>query len=281
MKEIEYSELVSRVVLLCLDAAYNLPGDVTAAIGEALSREKSDLGKDFLRQYLQNAEIARNESMPICQDTGTSVFFVTMGEDVKIVGGSLNRALNEATAIACQQGYLRKSIVSEPLFKRQNTGDNTPPIVHLELVPGDKLKIIIAPKGGGAENMSAIKMFAPSASRQDIINFIADTVIKAGGNPCPPTVVGVGIGGNFEKVALLAKTALLRHLGRPNPNPDYAALEQDILTAINSSGVGPQGLGGTTTAFAVHIEYFPCHIASLPVAVNLNCHASRHAELEI
>jgi fumarate hydratase subunit alpha len=281
MKSIDYKTLVQRVAALCMKAAYNLPQDVLTAIEEALIIEQSEFGKEFLSQYLLNAKIAYNESMPICQDTGTAVYFVYMGENVRVTGGGLVQALQEATAAAYCQGYLRKSIVADPLFNRQNTGDNTPAIINFQLVPGDKLKIIIVPKGGGAENMSAIKMFSPSASRQDIIDFVTNTVVNSGGNPCPPTIVGVGIGGNFEKVALLAKTALLRQVGQNNSNPDYAALECDMLTSINRSGVGPQGLGGRITAFAVHIEYFPCHIASLPVAVNLNCHAARHAEMEL
>jgi len=281
MKIIQYAKIVDAVAALCLKAAYDLPEDVLAAITDSLDMESSARGKAFILQYIENAAIARKERMPICQDTGFAVYFVKLGEDVKIEGGSLNDAITAGTARGYREGYLRCSIVNDPLFKRKNTGDNTPPVIHIELVPGDKLSVTLAPKGGGSENMSALKMLPPSAGRNGVIDFVVDTVIKAGGNPCPPTIVGVGIGGTFEKVAYLAKKALLRKIGGHNSDPEYARLETEILAGINASGIGPQGLGGDITSFAVHIEYFPCHIASLPVAVNLNCHAARHAEFEI
>ena len=272
---------MDAVAALCLKAAYDLPEDVLKVITDSLEKETSARGKSFIRQYIENAAIARRERMPICQDTGFAVYFVKLGEEVKIEGGSLNDAIAEGTARGYREGYLRCSIVNDPLFKRKNTRDNTPPVIHIELVHGDKLSVTLAPKGGGSENMSALKMFAPSAGKNGVIDFVVNTVVNAGGNPCPPTIVGVGIGGTFEKVAYLAKKALLRKIGEHNPDPEYAQLEIEILEKINASGVGPQGLGGDVTAFAVHVEYFPCHIASLPVAVNLNCHAARHAEFEL
>ena len=281
LKIIQYAEIVDAVAALCLKAAYDLPEDVLEVIADSLEKETSARGKSFIQQYIENAAIARRERMPICQDTGFAVYFVKLGEEVKIEGGSLNDAITEGTARGYREGYLRCSIVNDPLFKRKNTGDNTPPVIHVELVPGDKLSVTLAPKGGGSENMSALKMFAPSAGKNGVIDFVVNTVVNAGGNPCPPTLVGVGIGGTFEKVAYLAKKALLRKIGEHNADPEYAKLETEILEKINASGVGPQGLGGNITAFAVHVEYFPCHIASLPVAVNLNCHAARHAEFEM
>ena len=204
-----------------------------------------------------------------------------MGEALEIEGGSIYEAVEAGTAKGYREGYLRKSIVSDPVFGRKNTEDNTPPVIHLRLVPGSSLKVVLAPKGGGSENMSQLKMLKPSDGRQGVIDTVVDAVVNAGGNPCPPTIVGVGVGGTFEKAALLAKEALLRKVGSVNENKNYAEMEKEILEKINASNVGPQGLGGNITALAVHIEYFPCHIASLPVAVNLNCHAARHAEFKI
>ncbi|MBD3314270.1 MAG: fumarate hydratase [Chitinivibrionales bacterium] len=279
MRAIAYNEVVTRVAELCKKAAYELPSDVHAALESAHGSENAPLGRSILRHCLDNAAIASRERMPICQDTGFAVYFVEMGAEVFIEGGLLADAVAEGTARGYTDGYLRKSIVADPLFDRKNTRDNTPPIVHLSIVPGDRLRLILAPKGGGSENMSAVAMLKPADGQQGVIDFIVETVVKAGGNPCPPTIVGVGIGGTFEMVTLLAKRALLRKVGEPNPDKRYAALEREILDRINASGVGPQGLGGTTTAFAVHINTYPCHIASLPVAVNLNCHAARHAEV--
>lgn len=276
MRTIEYNTIVNAVTALCLKAAYDLPDDVMRGLEDALTHERSERGRSFLEQCIENARIAAHERMPICQDTGFAVYFVELGQDVHIAGGSLYDAVNAGTARGYREGYLRKSIVTDPLFARRNTGDNTPAVIHVELVPGDRLSILLAPKGGGSENMSALKMFPPSAGRAGIVEFVVDAVIRAGGNPCPPTIVGVGIGGTFEKVAYLAKKALLRPLGRPHPEPPYAELERELLARINASNTGPQGLGGDTTALAVHVEYFPCHIASLPAAVNLNCHAARH-----
>ncbi len=281
MRKISFEQIVNEVAAICLKAAYDLPKDVLNRIKECLEQENSERAKEFLRQYLANADIASKERVPICQDTGFAVYFVEMGEDVSIDGGSIYDAIEAGTAKGYKEGYLRKSIVSDPIFGRINTGDNTPAIIHLKLVEGEKLKVIIAPKGGGSENMSQIKMLKPSDGRHGVIKTVVDAVVNAGGNPCPPTIVGVGVGGNFEKAAFLAKKALLREVGSVNKDENYAIMEKEILEKINASNVGPQGLGGKTTALAVHIEHFPCHIASLPIAVNLNCHAARHAEFEI
>ena len=281
MRRIAFDDIVERTAACCFEAASRLPEDVLAAIRDAAEKESSELGKGFLAQYLENAKIAAEHPMPICQDTGFAVFFVEMGEWVRIEGGTIYEAITAGTARGYREGFLRKSIVREPIFRRVNTGDNTPAIIHLSLVPGDKLSVILAPKGGGSENMSRLKMLKPSEGRQGVVDFVVETVVGAGGNPCPPTVVGVGVGGTFEKAAFLAKKALIRPIGQPHPEPEYAELEREILERINASGVGPQGLGGDTTALAVHIDYYPCHIASLPVAVNLNCHAARHAGFEL
>lgn len=281
MNTIEYEDIVERVDALCRRAAYELPPDVLDALEEAREKEESPVGRSILDQCLENASIARDENLPICQDTGTAVFFVEYGSDVHIDGGTINEAISDGTARGYREGYLRKSIVEDPVFSRDNTGDNTPPIVHLEAVPGSKLRIRLAMKGGGSENMSAVRMLEPSAGREGVVRHVVETVIGAGGNPCPPTIIGVGIGGDLEKSALLAKKSLLRPVGEPHPDANYADLERDILGGINDSGVGPQGLGGRITALAVHVEHFPCHIASLPVAVNINCHAARHASTVI
>lgn len=281
MRKISFDTIRKETVALCLSAAFDLPEDVESAIRKALNEESSPRGKAFLAQYLENAELARKERLPICQDTGVTVFFVELGQSVEVDGGLLTNAISSGVEEAYKAGYLRMSIVSDPLFDRKNTKTNTPPVIHVKLVPGNTIKIILAPKGGGSENMSALAMLKPSQGRKGVVDFVVDTVVKAGGNPCPPTIVGVGIGGNFEMSALLAKKALLRKLGTTNPDPRYAELEAEILQKINLSGVGPQGLGGSVTSFAVHIETMPCHLASLPVAVNLNCHAARHKESTI
>lgn len=281
LRRLPFDTVVEAVTACCLEAACKLPADVLEAIRDAARRESNERGKRFLEQYIENARIAQTDASPICQDTGFAVFFVEMGEFLHIEGGSIYEAITQGTARGYHEGFLRKSIVSDPIFRRKNTGDNTPPIIHLSIVPGDRLSVVLAPKGGGSENMSALKMLTPSEGRAGVVKFVIDTVIRAGGNPCPPTIVGVGVGGTFEKAAFLAKKALLRPIGRPHPEPEYAELEQEILAGINASGVGAQGLGGDITSFAVHAEYFPCHIASLSVAVNLNCHAARHAGFDL
>ena len=278
MKEIMYETIVAAVRNLCIDANLALPGDLASALSSALMTETFPLAKSILKQCYENAEIARDKGIAICQDTGLAVFFIKLGSQVHICGesGLLSDAVNEVVRRGYNEGFLRKSVLDDPLFDRKNTGDNTPAIIHLEIVQGDSLEITIAPKGGGAENMSRIAMLPPSAGEAGVISFVSDTVISAGGNPCPPTVVGVGIGGNFERSAYLAKKALLREVGKPASDERYANLEQIILNKINLSGIGPQGFGGVTTSFSVHIEHEPCHLASLPVAVNINCHVHRH-----
>jgi len=277
MREINCSEIIENVKSLCMDANYNLGDDVLNAIKEAREREESPTAKVILDQIIENNRIAREEKLAICQDTGFAVFFVELGQDVKITGGDYLEAFNEGTRQGYKEGYLRKSIVDDPVLSRINTKDNTPCIVYTDIVPGDKIKITFCPKGGGAENMAEVKMLTAAHGIEGVKDFVVDRVRRSSGNPCPPIVVGVGIGGTFEKCAMLAKKALLREpLGKPNPDPRFAAVEKELLERINNLGIGPMGLGGRTTALAVHIETFPCHIATMPSAVNLNCHASRH-----
>ncbi len=280
MREIPYETVVETVKQMCMEANYEMGPDMYAALRTALEREESPQGKAVLEQIIENAEIAKTERVPICQDTGVAVFFVEVGEDVKIVGGSLKDAIYEGVRKGYQEGYLRKSMVQDPL-RRVNTGDNTPPIIHFDLVPGDKLRLLFAAKGGGSENMSMARLFAPAAGKEGIKKFVLEVVEKAGGNPCPPIVIGVGIGGNFEMSAILAKKALFRPIGSRHPDPFYAQMEEEILEEVNKLGIGPMGMGGRVTAFDVHIEVMPCHIASLPVAVNIQCHANRHVEREL
>jgi fumarate hydratase subunit alpha len=277
MKAIRYEAIVEKVKEACMEANFKLADDVRAAVEKARGTEESPVGREILDQMLENAAIAEREQIAICQDTGFAVCFVELGDRVSIEGGLLVDAINEGVRQGYRDGYLRKSIC-HPLT-RNNTGDNTPAIVHLELVPGDALKILLAPKGAGSENMSRVAMLKPSDGLEGIKTLVIDRVREAGANPCPPVVVGVGIGGTMEKAALIAKKAMLRPIGSLNPDPELAALEAELLGKINDLGIGPQGLGGRTTALAVHIEVFPCHIASLPVAVNINCHASRHKEI--
>lgn len=271
----ECQQITDAVSELCKDACMNLGQDVLMAIQKAAAEEESQSGKDILKILLDNAEVARAENIPMCQDTGFTVVYLELGQDIHVVGGDLTEAINAGVRKGYNEGYLRKSIVGHPL-NRVNTGDNTPCVIHTKIVPGSQLKITVAPKGGGSENMSALKMLKPAEGIAGVKNFIIDTVKAAGPNPCPPIVVGVGIGGTMEKAAEMAKESLLREIGTPNPEPDLAKLEQALLTEINNLGIGPQGLGGSTTALAVHINTFAAHIASLPVAVNLNCHAARH-----
>jgi fumarate hydratase subunit alpha len=277
MRDIEASRITETVRRMCMEANYHLGGDVLNAIKKFEAAEESPLARDILRQIVQNAEIADSEEVAMCQDTGFTVIFAELGQEVHITGGGFADAINEGIRQGYTDGYLRKSIVEDPL-RRKNTGDNTPGIIHLEIVPGDKLKLIVAPKGGGSENMSEVKMMKPADGVEGLKEFVVERVRRSGGNPCPPVIVGVGVGGTFEKCAYLAKKALLRELGSVHPDPYYADLEKELLEKVNATGVGPQGLGGRTTALAVHIEAHPCHIASFPVSVNLNCHAARHKE---
>lgn len=281
MREISTATITQAVSKLCKDACYYLTDDVMCTLKAAIEKEESPLGKEVLHTIVENAELAKSTSVPICQDTGVAVVFVKIGQDVHITGGCLYDAINKGVSQGYVDGYLRKSVVNDPVFNRVNTKDNTPAVVHIEMVKGDKIDITVAPKGIGSENMGGIKMCKPSDGIEGVIDFIVDTVKKAGSNPCPPVVVGVGIGGTMEKAALLAKESLIRELGKPNADERYAQLEQKVLEKINKSGIGPQGLGGRVTALAVHIDFYPTHIAGLPVAVNLNCHAARHAHIQI
>ncbi len=277
MRKVEALTITDQVAEMCQEANIFLGDDVVDALKKALLDEESPAGKEVLKQLIENVEIARNEQIPVRQDTGFAVFFVDWGQEVHLTGGSLEDAINEGVRRGYREGYLRKSIVSDPL-KRVNTGDNTPAVIHTSLVPGDKVKITFAPKGGGSENMSTVKMLKPSDGVDGVVDFVVNHVKESGPNPCPPIVVGVGIGGTFDKVAVMAKKALIRPLGKPHPEPFYANLEQRILKEINDLGIGPQGFGGRVTALAVHIETFPAHIASLAAAVNINCHVARHVE---
>lgn len=260
------------------EACHYLPEDVLNALKQAQKAEASPVGREVLDRILENADIAAREQIPLCQDTGDAVVFLELGQEVHIVGGDLYSAINEGVRQGYNEGYLRKSMVDRPFSARINTQDNTPAIIYTDIVPGDKLKIIVKPKGGGAENMSRLAMLRPAQGREGVIDFVVDTVDKAGSNPCPPVIVGVGIGGTAEKAFILAKRALLRKLGEPNPDAETAELEREILKRVNNLGIGPIGYGGRITALAVHIEVFPSHIASLPVAVNLDCHSCRHKE---
>ena len=274
MREVDYKQIVDTVARLCMEANYFLGDDVVKAFKDALQKEESETAKDILNQLLKNAEIARTEKIPICQDCGFAVVFLELGEDAH-VKGNIIKAINEGVSKGYTEGFLRKSIVSDPV-KGKNTGDNTPAIVHTRIVPGDKVKITVAPKGGGSENMSEVKMMKPADGIEGVKNFVIDRVRRSSSNPCPPTVIGVGIGGTFEYVAFLAKKALLRDIGQRHPDPFYADVERELLQRVNDLGIGPMGLGGRTTSLDVFIEVHPRHIASFPVAVNTNCHAARH-----
>lgn len=281
MREIQAVQIKAAVAKLAVDANYYLSQDIYDALVSNQEVERSPLGKEILGKLVQNADIARNEKMPICQDTGMAVVFVELGQEVHIVGDTLTNAINAGVAQGYTEGYLRKSVVKDPVFNRTNTNDNTPAIIHLELVPGDKLKLLLAPKGFGSENKSAIKMLVPADGLQGIKDFVVETVKIAGSNPCPPMVIGVGIGGTFEKCAYLAKKALTRSIESHNADANYAKLEDELLALVRKTGLGPQGLGGDTTALGVNVEFFSTHIAGMPVAVNINCHATRHAAVEL
>ena len=278
MREIGTEAIIDAVARLFIEANTLLGEDIVSTFRSCLKSEASPNGRDVLNQLLENAELARESAVPLCQDTGLAVVFLEIGQDLHISGGDVSEAVHAGVRKGCKEGYLRASVVSPPVGKRVNTGDNTPAIIHAAIVPGEQLRIVVAPKGGGSENTSAIRMLRPADGREGVKRFVIDTVAKAGPNPCPPIVVGVGIGGTFELCALLAKKALLRRLGEAHPEPDFAALEGELLEAVNRFGTGPAGLGGNVTALAVHVETHPCHIASLPVAVNINCHSHRHRE---
>jgi fumarate hydratase subunit alpha len=279
MREIHVDEIRDNVAAMCIEAAVDLSEDVETALDRAMEAEGPGGPCEVLGLLKENARIARGEKLPICQDTGIAVFFVDMGQDLRIKNGFLADAINEGVRKGYKEGYLRKSVV-DPLTRR-NTGDNTPAVIYTEVVPGDGLRISFMPKGAGSENMSSVRMLRPTEGLEGIRAFVLECVRNAGANPCPPIVVGVGIGGTFEKAAVMAKRSLLRPIGGPNPKLELAALEEELLKAVNRTGIGPEGLGGKVTALAVHVETFPCHIASLPVAVNINCHAARHKTITL
>ena len=280
MREIDVSSVKQLVKELCIKANLYLPKDMEDCIRKCAQLERSPVGKNVFGDIIDNINVAREQTIPICQDTGMAIIFMEVGQDVHFVGGDINEALNDGVSQGYIEGRLRCSIVSDPL-ERVNTGDNTPPVVHLKFVSGDKVKITVAPKGFGSENMSQLKMMTPSVTQDEIVDWVVGAVAKAGSNPCPPIVIGVGIGGDFEKCAYLAKKALCRDVTIRNPKPLYAQLEAKMLEKINRLGIGPQGFGGTQTCLAVNIEQAPTHIAGLPVSVNVGCHVTRHASGEI
>ncbi len=280
MRTVDVAQITEAVAKLCVDACCFLSEDIYEALVKGKETEESPLGRDVLAQIIENADIARNEARPMCQDTGMTVVFIEIGQEVQLVGGSVEEAINAGVAKGYTEGYLRKSVVGEPLFERKNTNDNTPAVIHYQLVPGDKVKIKLAPKGFGSENKSGLKMLVPADGVDGVKKVVLETMLHAGENPCPPVVIGVGIGGTMEKAAILSKKALLRDIRQRNAHPAYAKLEEELLELVNKTGIGPQ-LGGTTTALAVNVEWYPTHIAGLPVAVNISCHATRHAEVEL
>ncbi len=283
MREVAYEDIVKAVKNMVIHTATNLPEDAMKKLQEAHEKEKSPVAKKVLEQLLENAEIARTEKRPLCQDTGLAVYFVKVGQDVKITGGLLKDAINEGTEQGYIEGYLRASTCD--CFTRENLkekiGYNLPAVIHLDLVEGDKIEIEYAAKGGGSENVSRARVLAPAQGRQGVIEFVKDVISEAGPNPCPPIIVGVGIGGTFEKAAISSKHALFREAGEPNPDPDVAEFEKELLFELNKLGIGAMGMGGTETVLAVHVEKNPCHIASLPVSVNVQCHSSRHSHITL
>ncbi|WP_026893622.1 fumarate hydratase [Clostridiisalibacter paucivorans] len=280
MRVVNWEDIVIAIEKMCIKANCQLDDKLLLKIKEMRGNEESPIGQDILDKIIENSKIAYENTMPLCQDTGMAVFFVEMGQEVFIKGGTIKDAINEGVRRGYKSGYLRKSVVKDPII-RDNTKDNTPAIIHYDITGGDKLKIDFAPKGFGSENMGRLSMLKPSDGIEGIKNFVVETVEKAGPNPCPPLIVGVGIGGTMEKACILAKKSLFREVGKYNTKPHIKELEVDLLSKINSLGIGPQGLGGRTTALAVNIETYPTHIAGLPIAVNLNCHVSRHESIEI
>jgi len=274
MRQINTEQITDTIEKLCIDANYNLGDDLISSLRGALEKEESPLGREVITQLLENAEIGKQEQVPVCQDTGFAIIFIEIGQDIMLTGGNLRDAVNEGVRRGYKNGLLRKSIVKNPI-DRINTGDNTPAVIHTDIVPGDKLKITFDAKGGGCENMSRSAMLTPAQGREGVISFVVETVKTAGANPCPPIIVGVGLGGTFDYSTLLAKKAILRPVGSYNKDDTIAKLEIELLDKINKLGIGPQGLGGRITALAVQVETFPCHIASLPVAVNIECHSHR------
>jgi len=281
MKEISFDQIVQATKEAVMSIAYDLPMDVQNKLEEMRGKEDGDIAKHMLDVIIENAKLSRDEFRPMCQDTGMAVCFVTLGQDVHITGGAIEDAINEGVRQGYEDGYLRKSVVKDPVFDRSNTQDNTPAVIHYKVVPGDQLTLEFGAKGFGSENMSQLKMFPPSAGLEGAKEFVLKVVSEAGPNACPPLIVGVGLGGTFEKAALLAKEAALRSVDKVNPDPNLAALEEELLEKVNDLGVGPQGFGGKTTALKVNVNVYPTHIAGLPVAVNINCHAARHIKVEL
>jgi len=278
MREIKISEITETISRLFQEACYYLPEDVLTALKNARKKEESPVARDVLDRILENTEIAAKGEIPLCQDTGNAIIFLELGQEVHITGGDLHAAVDEGVRQGYDKGYLRKSVVRQPFSARVNTKDNTPAIIYTDIVPGDKFKIIAKPKGGGSENMTRLTVLTPAQGRQGIIDYVVNRVDESGSNPCPPVIVGVGIGGTTDKTMLMAKKALLRKVGEPNPDAEVAELERAILERVNNLGIGAMGYGGRITALAVHVDTFPCHIASLPVAVNLQCWCARHKE---
>ena len=279
MREIDCKEIIEAVKKLCIETNYHLPKDIEERIIECCRTEPYPLAKSTLEQIKENFEIAKEGTFPICQDTGMACIFIEIGQDVHVVNGDLGEAINEGVRIGYEEGYLRKSIVDDALFSRVNTKDNTPAIINYEIVPGDKIKITVAPKGFGSENMCKVKMLKPSDGVEGVKDFVIDAIKQAGPNACPPMVVGVGIGGNFERVALLSKKAMLRKVGTKNPDERYSKLEDELIEEANKLGIGPAGYGGKTTVLSLNIENYPTHIAGMPVAVSICCHVARHQEV--
>ena len=281
VRELDVGAITEAVKRLCITANYDLPQDVYDALVRAREAEESPVGREVLGQLVENADIAAADRVPICQDTGFAVIFAEVGQDVHLVGGHFDDAVDEGVRQGYGDGYLRKSVAQEPAHARRNTKDNTPAILHTSIVPGDRLRLTMMAKGGGAENMSSLNMLKPSQGWAGMVDAVVETVSRAGSNPCPPVIIGVGIGGTIDMVTVLAKKALLRDVGSTHPDPRIAAMEAELLEKINALGIGPQGLGGSTTALAVFIEEMPCHIASMPMAVNVQCHAQRHKTVEL
>ncbi|MCK5595768.1 fumarate hydratase, partial [bacterium] len=279
VRAVKTKTITDAVAELCIKTNYELPRDVVSGIKEAKIREKSELGKYCLEQIMRNLRIAKLKKIPVCQDTGMAVVFVEIGQNVHIIGGRLIDAINKGVRLGYKRGYLRKSIVDDPIFTRKNTGDNTPAVIHTSIASGSKIKITVVPKGFGSENMSRLTVLKPTDGAEGVKKFVVDTVRQAGANPCPPIIVGVGVGGTIEKAAMLSKRALIRSLNKSNPNTKIAGLEKKILIEINKLDIGPQGFGGSITALSVNIETYPTHIAGLPVAVNIGCYVSRHASI--
>lgn len=277
MTKIKSIKIKDKVKELFLKANYHTNQDLMKLLQQAQKKETSPIGKYVLNMIIENNKIASREEVPICQDTGLAVVFIELGQEVHLVGGDFVEAINRGVREAYQEGYLRKSVVDDPVFERKNTKTNTPAIIYTDIVPGDKIKFLVMPKGFGSENMSTVAMLKPADGEKGIIDFVVETVKKAGPNPCPPTIIGVGIGGTIDKAMVIAKKAIIRKIGQPNKNSKYASLEKEILTKINNLGIGPAGLGGNITSLAVHIDYLPTHLAGIPVAVNVCCHAARHA----